>query len=116
MRLIVRREQPHPHAQLPPFEEADRWPYQVVTTKTIVGQLAFLEARTEPMSGSRTVSATRWTPAWNASPPERRDQHRLAQLAAISADLIAWLRLLALTPSLAKAEPKSLGSCTYPPD
>ena len=41
-----------------------------------------------------------------------------AQLAAISADLIAWLRLLALTPQLAKAELKALrsGSCTYPPD
>ncbi|HEY8651729.1 MAG TPA: transposase [Dermatophilaceae bacterium] len=31
-----------------------------------------------------------------------------AQLAAISADLIAWLRLLALTPQPAKAEPKAL--------
>ena len=30
------------------------------------------------------------------------------QLAASSADLIAWLRLLALTPELAKAEPKAL--------
>ncbi len=30
-----------------------------------------------------------------------------AQLVAISADLIAWLRLLALAPELAKAEPKS---------
>gem|GEM_PF-2850547 len=40
--------------------------------------------------------------------PGLRDQHRPAQLAAISADLIAWLRQLALTPELAKAEPKAL--------
>jgi hypothetical protein len=45
MRLIVRREQPHPDAQLSLFEKADGWRYQVVTTNTTVGQLAFLEAR-----------------------------------------------------------------------
>ncbi len=31
-----------------------------------------------------------------------------AQLAAVSADLVAWLRLLALTGDLAKTEPKTL--------
>ena len=45
MRLIVRRERPHPGAQLSLFEEADGWRYQVVATNTALGQLAFLEAR-----------------------------------------------------------------------
>jgi len=67
MRLIVRRERPHPGAQLSLFEEADEYRAQVVAINT----------------------------AW-------------AQLLAISAGLIAWLRLLALTPELAKAEPKAL--------
>ena len=45
MRVIVRRERPHPGAQLSLFEEADGWRYQAVATNTRVGQLAFLEAR-----------------------------------------------------------------------
>ena len=45
MRVIIRRERPHPGAQLSLFEEADGWRYQAVATNTTVGQLAFLEAR-----------------------------------------------------------------------
>jgi hypothetical protein len=49
--------------------------------------------------------------------PGVRDHTAWAQLVAISADLIAWLRLLALAPELAKAEPKALRyrPCTSPP-
>ena len=45
MRVIVRRERPHPGAQLSLFEERDGWRYQAFVTNTKVGQLAFLEAR-----------------------------------------------------------------------
>ena len=45
MRVLIRRERPHPGAQLSLFEEADGWRYQAVVTNTGVGQLAFLEAR-----------------------------------------------------------------------
>ena len=45
MRVIVRRERPHPGAQLSLFEEADGWRYQAFVTNTTTGQLAFLEAR-----------------------------------------------------------------------
>jgi Transposase DDE domain group 1 len=45
MRVIVRRERPHPGAQLSLLEEADGWRYQAFATNTRVGQLAFLEAR-----------------------------------------------------------------------
>ncbi len=45
MRLIVRRERPHPGVQLGAFEEADGWRYQVIATNTGVGQHAFLDAR-----------------------------------------------------------------------
>ena len=45
MRVIIRRERPHPGAQLSLFEEADGWRYQAFATNTAVGQLAFLEAR-----------------------------------------------------------------------
>lgn len=45
MRVLLRRERPHPGAQLSLLEEADGWRYQAVATNTTVGQLAFLEAR-----------------------------------------------------------------------
>ena len=45
MRVIVRRERPHPGAQLDAFEERDGYRYQAMAANTGVGQLAFLEAR-----------------------------------------------------------------------
>ncbi len=45
LRLIVRREHPHPGAQLDAIEERDGYRYQVFATNTAVGQLAFLDAR-----------------------------------------------------------------------
>jgi hypothetical protein len=44
-RVIVRRERPHPGAQLDAFEEADGWRYTAFATDTRVGQLARLDAR-----------------------------------------------------------------------
>jgi hypothetical protein len=45
MRVIVRRERPHPGAQLDAFEERDGWRYTAFGTDTGVGQLAALDAR-----------------------------------------------------------------------
>lgn len=45
MRVIVRRERPHPGAQLSLLEEADGWRYQAFATNTKTGQLGLLEAR-----------------------------------------------------------------------
>ena len=44
-RVIVRRERPHPGAQLDAFEERDGWRYTAFATDTRVGQLAALDAR-----------------------------------------------------------------------
>jgi hypothetical protein len=44
-RVIVRRERPHPGAQLDAFEEVDSWRYTAFATDTRVGQLARLDAR-----------------------------------------------------------------------
>lgn len=41
-RILVRRERPHPGAQLSVFEDRDGWRY---ATDTSAGQLAFLDAR-----------------------------------------------------------------------
>lgn len=45
MRVTLRRERPHPDAQLSLFEEADGWRYQAFVTNTSTGQIAFREAR-----------------------------------------------------------------------
>ena len=45
MRVIARRERPHPGAQLSLFEERDGYRHQAIATNTATGQLSFLEAR-----------------------------------------------------------------------
>ena len=45
MRVILRRERPHPGAQLSLFEAHDGWRYQAFATNTGSGTLQFLEAR-----------------------------------------------------------------------
>jgi hypothetical protein len=45
MRVIVRREHPHPGAQLSLFETHDGYRYQAFATNTRIGQLGLLEAR-----------------------------------------------------------------------
>ena len=48
MRIICRRERPSAGAQLPRFEAADGWRYQLIATNTPIGQPVFLEARHRP--------------------------------------------------------------------
>ena len=100
MRLIVRRERPHPGAQLSLFEEADGWRYQVVATNTPPAgqQLAFLEARHR--AHARVEDRIRHAKDTGLGRfPSREFTINQAWLAAttIAADLVAWIRLLALT-------------------
>lgn len=109
MRVIVRRERPHPGAQLSLFEEADGWRYQAFATNTATGQLPFLEARhraharVEDRIRHAKDSGLRRFPS-----REYKINQVWVQLVAVAADLTAWLRLLALTGDLAAAEPKLL--------
>lgn len=115
MRVIVRRERPHPGAQLSLFEEADGWRYQVFATNTPtgvggkLGQLAYLEARHRAHARVEDCIRNAKNTGLGHLPSKH---HRLNQAwciaAAIAADLLAWLRLLCLTGDLAKAEPKTL--------
>jgi hypothetical protein len=115
MRVIVRRERPHPGAQLSLFEEADGWRYQVFATNTPIGvggklgQLAYLEARHRAHARVEDCIRNAKNTGLGHLPSKH---HRLNQAwclaAAIAADLLAWLRLLCLSGDLAKAEPKTL--------
>jgi hypothetical protein len=109
MRVIIRREHPHPGAQLSLFEERDGYRYQAFATNTIRGQLAFLEARHR--AHARVEDRIRHAKDSGLGRfPSREYAINTAwtHIVAIAADLIAWLRLLALTGDLAKAEPKAL--------
>jgi hypothetical protein len=68
IRILVRRERPHPGAQLSVFEDRDGWRYQCLATDTTAGQLAFLDARHRAHAGSKTASGPARTPASAASP------------------------------------------------
>jgi hypothetical protein len=115
MRIIVRRERPHPGAQLDAFEHRDGFRYQAMTTNTKVGQLAFLDARHR--AHARVEDRIRQ--AQNAG------LHRLPsrvfsineawlQLVLMAADLLAWTQTILLTSTddqtraLAKAEWKTV--------
>ncbi len=109
MRVIVRRERPHPGAQLSLFEERDGYRYQTIATNTTSGQLAFLEARHR--AHARVEDRIRHAKDSGLGRFPSREfaiNQAWTQITAIAADLIAWLRLLALTGDLAKAEPKTL--------
>lgn len=109
MRVIIRRERPHPGAQLSVFEEADGWRYQAVATNTATGQLAFLEARHR--AHARIEDRIRHAKDSGLGRLPSREfaiNQAWTAVTAISADLIAWLRLFALTGELAKSEPKAL--------
>lgn len=112
MRVIVRRERPHPGAQLSLFEETDGWRYQAFVTNTNTGQLAFLEARHR--AHARVEDRIRHAKDTGLGRfPSREFKINQAWLTTImlAADLVAWTRLLAFTGDakvLALCEPKAL--------
>jgi len=112
MRIIVRRERPHPGAQLSLFEERDGWRYQAVATNTGPGQLVFLEARHR--AHARVEDRIRHAKDSGLGRFPSREftiNQAWLMITAIAADLVAWLRLLALTgdaAGLATCEPKAL--------
>ena len=109
MRVIIRRERPHPGAQLSLLEEADGWRYQAFATNTRVGQLAFLEARHRAHARVEDrIKAAKDTGLGRFPSREYAINQAWLQIVAVAADLTAWLRLLALDGDLAAAKPKTL--------
>jgi hypothetical protein len=109
MRIIIRRENPHPGAQLSLFEQHEGKRYQVTVTSTPRGQVQFLEARHRTQA--RVEDCIRTGKSTGPGHMPSRDYQvstAWCQAASIACDLLAWLRLLALDGDLAKAEPKTL--------
>ena len=108
-RVIVRRERPHPGAQLDAFEERDGYRYTAVATDTAFGQLAHLDTRHR--AHARVEDRIRTAKDTGLDHlPSRTFAINAAWLCVGDArvDLIAWTQLLLLHGDLAKAEPKTL--------
>jgi hypothetical protein len=108
-RVIVRRERPHPGAQLSLFEERDGWRYTAFVTNTRTGTLQWLEARHRAHARVEDrIRCAKDTGLRRLPSREFAINAAWCVAAAIAADLIAWLQLHALDGDLATAEPKRL--------
>jgi Transposase DDE domain group 1 len=109
LRIICRREKPHPGAQLSLFEEADGWRYQLLATNTPASNAQFLEARHRPHARVEDTIRCGKQTGLGHLPSNAIEINRAWFLAAsIACDLLCWLRLLCLDGPLAQAEPKTL--------
>ncbi|MGX7669202.1 IS1380 family transposase [Plantactinospora sp. DSM 117369] len=108
-RVIVRRERPHPGAQLSLFEERDGWRYTAIVTNTQAGALQWLEARHRAHARVEDrIRCAKDTGLRRLPSREFAINQAWRVAAAIAADLICWLQLHALDGDLATAEPKRL--------
>jgi hypothetical protein len=111
MRVIVRRELPHPGATLDAFEIRDGYRYQAFTTNTPRGQLAFLEARHRAHARVEDRIRTGKDIGLGHLPSRHNHINQVwLELALIAADLLALTQSMLLTsePELHRAEPKTL--------
>lgn len=109
MRVIVRRERPHPGAQLR-FEDIDGYRLTAFVTNTRRGQLADLELRHRRRARCEDrIRIAKDTGLANL-PLQGFDQNRIWLLIVqLANDLLAWMALLALTGHDARRwEPKTL--------
>jgi hypothetical protein len=108
-RVVVRRERPHPGAQLDVFEEADGWRYTAFATDTRVGQLSFLDARHRAHARVEDRIRTAKDTGLDHFPSRSFTVNTAwLQVVMLAVDLLAWTQTLLLTGQLAKAEPKTL--------
>jgi hypothetical protein len=109
-RVIVRRERPHPGAQLDLIEQADGYRYTALATDTHIGQHTFLDARHR--AHARVEDRIRTGRATGLGRvPSREFAINAAWLTAtmIAVDLLACAQTILLHDTgMARAEPKTL--------
>jgi hypothetical protein len=111
IRMIARREDPHPGAQLT-FTDVDGHRFQVFVTDLPDDDVAYLEAlyrgrgRAERLICDNKDTGLANLPSWSFA-----INQTWVQLTFIAMDLFAWARPLVLDGDLARAEPKRLRYC-----
>jgi hypothetical protein len=111
IRMIARREDPHPGAQLT-FTDVDGHRFQVFVTDLAEGDIAFDEAvyrgrgRAERLICDSKDTGLTNLPSWSFA-----INQAWLQLVLTAMDLFAWSRALLLDGELAHAEPKRLRYC-----
>lgn len=108
MRLIVRKERPHPGAQLR-FTDADGLRLTAFATNTTGAPIAALELRHRQRARAEDrIRAARATGLRNL-PLHDATQNRIwLEIVQIALDLLAWMPMLALTGEIRRWEPRRL--------
>lgn len=110
-RAIVRREEPHPGAQLT-FTDVDGHRFQVFITDQSEGDIAYLEAVQRGRGrAEKLICNAKDTGLTNLPSADFAINAAWLITALIAHDLLAWCRLVALDGDLASAEPKRLRYC-----
>ena len=109
MRVLVRRERPHPGAKThPDGSRTTAGATRRVATDTPAGQLAWLEARHRAHARVEDrIKNLKQTGIGRFPSREFQINQTWLQLALTAADLIAWTQTTLLDGDLAKAEPKT---------
>ncbi len=112
-RAIVRREDPHPGAQLT-FTDFEGRRYQVFITDLDDPDIAYLEALHRGRGrAEKRICAAKDTGLANLPSANFAINAAWVQLVLIAQDLLAWTKLLCLDGDLARAEPKRLRYCLF---
>jgi hypothetical protein len=112
MRVIVRKERPHPGAQLR-ITDVDGHRITAFATNTLTGgpgtELPELELPTATEPGLRTGSAPPKTAAWPTSPCTTRTKTGSGAIVALACEITSWMQLLTRRGHHAqREEPKRL--------
>jgi hypothetical protein len=108
MRLVVRRERPHPGAQLR-FTGLDGLRLTCFATNTKGGQLADLELRHRRRARCEDhIRGARDTGLRNLPLHETAQNRIWLEVVSLALDLLAWMPMLALTGDTRRWEPKRL--------
>jgi Transposase DDE domain group 1 len=112
-RAIVRREDPHPGAQLT-FTDYEGRRYQVFVTDLDDPDIAYLEALHRGRGrAEKRICDAKDTGLANLPSANFAINTAWVQLVLVAQDLLAWTRLICLDGDLARAEPKRLRYCLF---
>jgi len=112
-RAIVRRERPHPGAQLS-FTDADGHRFQVFLTDSPDSDLAYLEARHRGHARVEDRIRNAKASGLENLPCQGFAANQVwLELVLMAADLVAWTQRLCLRGEFTRAEPKRLRYCLW---